>query len=466
MKLKYALGFMLLSFIFACSNDSEELIQSQLFGLSETAMDFQSAAGKKSVAVLGAEGEVTASVVSANSEWCKVEIKKGNALDSIQVTVEENLKAKSRTATVNINQGEHQRQFLVRQSQKFFTSISKVLNLSAAKGPGQVRLTWTEPVEDNFNHVKVSAYNSGGDLHSSVVVAKGVTEHVISGLLSSGGEYSFEVQSFDLENEAGEIASIKSSAGKNVAFRFKEVPLPKWVGYYFKSSERITSTLQIGSNEFNQGEEVTISFDVDKSIMDEYNQSHGDALELMPGNAYSLSGIVYTSAKEYQNMSLSINTSSLKDRHSYAIPVKIKSVSSNLIDETFSTALLIYRVDDLAGWYTVERLSKCGEPESAYPDGKRRYIKRTGEYTWETGYLFREYANSEESEQTGITGSVQYITIDPSTKQLHIQQGSYGTNEDLNSFNAESNELIIDYEYSEWAGWWTNERMYNRGFTK
>ena len=77
MKLKYALGFMLLSFIFACSNDSEELIQSQLFGLSETAMDFQSAAGKKSVAVLGAEGEVTASVVSANSEWCKVEIKKG-----------------------------------------------------------------------------------------------------------------------------------------------------------------------------------------------------------------------------------------------------------------------------------------------------------------------------------------------------------------------------------------------------
>lgn len=128
-------------------------------------------------------------------------------------------------------------------------------------------------------------------------------------------------------------------------------------------------------------------------------------------------------------------------------------------------AFLIYHVDDLEGWYKVERLPKCGEPASKYTEGARRYIKRTWEYTWEIGYLFSQYANSTDS--TGASSTqLQFITIDPEIKKLHIQQGDYETSEDMNEFDPVKNELHIEYLYAAWADWWTHKRMFNRSVSK
>jgi hypothetical protein len=132
-----------------------------------------------------------------------------------------------------------------------------------------------------------------------------------------------------------------------------------------------------------------------------------------------------------------------------------------------NSVILVFHVDDLTGWYTVDRLPKCGESEGAYPqnpENRRRYIKRTGDYTWETGYLFRSYANNED--HTGSSADTQYITLNPDTKEIFIQQNGYAVSENLNRFDADTNELYIEYLYRDWAGWWTHEKMYNRSFYK
>ena len=149
----------------------------------------------------------------------------------------------------------------------------------------------------------------------------------------------------------------------------------------------------------------------------------------------------------------------------YAIPLRIKEVSAEEINETMNSIILIYHVDDLAGWYTVDRLSKCGEGAGQYPsnpNNRRRYIKRVNKTSWITGYLFKAYSASESHEGSG--SNVQYITINPENNNIHIQQGSYDIQDDRNIVDPIKNKLTIEYIYSDCAGWWTHESMYDRSF--
>lgn len=464
MKLKYITSLFILLAAFACQSDKEE-DSLQLFELSETALNFESDQGQQTFDVLGATEEVSATVASENTPWCTVELKKENNKITGTVTVEENVKTKSRTALVEVSQGTHKRSLLIKQIRKYFTTVKKVQNLQGQAGPGCVLLSWEEPVEDNFDHVVLSVKNSQEEVIKSVTLEKGTTTYKVDGLLSSEGEYLFEVQSYDKENESGEISTVRCHANKKVAFQFKDVPDYQYIGYYFRTNDEITTSFLLGSNEFNAGEEITIGFEVDPSLIKEYNETNNTDILLMPAEAYSLQDFRFNSTQTYQSFRITVNCSTLQDRKIYALPIKIASVSANMIEESGSVAFLIYHVDDLEGWYTVERLSKCGEPASKYPDGARRYIKRTGEYTWETGYLFSQYTSS--TDATGASpNQLQYITIDPGTKELHIQQGDYATSEDLNLFDPTTNELYIEYLYTAWAGWWTHERMFNRSIHK
>lgn len=45
-------------------------------------------------------------------------------------------------------------------------------------------------------------------------------------------------------------------------------------------------------------------------------------------------------------------------------------------------------------------------------------------------------------------------------------QGDYPVTTELNAFDADKEELHIEYLYRDWAGWWTAEKMYNRSGTK
>lgn len=464
MKLKYITSLILVLAVFACQSDKEE-DGLQLFELSETALNFESDKGQQTFEVLGTRLDVSATVSSIDTPWCTVELKTENNKITGIVTVEENVKVESRTALIEICQGTQKRNLMIRQTQKYFSTVKKVLNLQAQAGAGCIALSWEEPGEDNFGHVVINIKNSQEELIKSVTLEKGIITYTADGLLSSAGEYLFEVQSYDKENEAGETSTIRCRANKKVAFQFKDVPDYQYISYYFKSNDESTTTFLLGSNEFNGGEEVIIGFDVDPSLIKEYNEKNNADVLLMPAEAYSLPEFRFNSAQAFQTFKITINTSTLQDRKKYALPIKIATTSAYTIEESGNVAFLIYHVDDLEGWYTVERLPKCGEPASKYTEGARRYIKRTGEYTWETGYLFSQYANS--TDATGASSTqLQFITIDPDTKKLHIQQGDYETSEDMNEFDPVKNELHIEYLYAAWADWWTHERMFNRSVSK
>lgn len=464
MKLNYITCLFFLLVAFACQSDKEE-DSLQLFELSETALNFESNQGQQTFEVLGTTQDVSAIVSSEDTPWCSVELKKENNKITGVVAVEENVKVNSRTALIEVSQGTQKRNLIIRQSQKYFSTVSKVQNLQAEAGPGCITLSWEEPGVDNFDHVMINIKNSQEEVLKSVMLEKGVITYTADGLLSTAGEYLFEIQSYDKENEAGEIATISCRANKKVAFQFKDVPEYQYIGYYFKSNDESTTTFLLGSNEFNDGEEVIISFEVDPSLIKTYNEANNTDILLMPAEAYSLPDFSFKSTQSFQTFQITVNTSTLQDRKIYALPVKIAKVSANTIEESGSIAFLIYHVDDLQGWYTVERLPKCGEPASKYSEGARRYIKRTGDYTWETGYLFSQYTNS--TDATGASSTqLQFIKIDPETKTLHIQQGDYETIEDLNVFDPVKEELHIEYLYAAWAGWWTHERMFNRSVSK
>lgn len=460
----YILAFLIASLMISCQQEDSKSEATMLLGLSETSLTFPDTPGKQQIEVTGATGTPTVSIETSQSDWCTAVLAKENGKTILSVSVSENIKIKSRRATIELTDGKHIQSLLILQKQKIFGTIAHVNELVAQSGPGKVLLTWKEPQEDNFNHTTISVFDQNMNKVHSQQLEKGTTTYTVNGLLSSAGEYIFRIQSFDIENESGEIAEVRCSAEKRVSFKFKQIPTLSYVGYYFKSGNEVTSTFSIGSNEYNENEKVTISLSVEPSLIDNYNNKNEIKLTLMPSEAYTLTDVVFNGTKDFQEMKLAIRTDKLQDRKTYAIPLRIKSAADNPIDESDRDALFLYRVDDLEGWYTVQRLPKCGEPESSYPKGKKRYIKRTGDYTWETGYLFKSYAESEST--TESKDKIQFITLDPVSKKLHIQQGAYVTSEDLNIFDPVTNELHIEYLYTAWAGWWTHERMFNRGYLK
>lgn len=458
------IGLLLTCILLSCQDDESENDAIQLFGCTDTSLTFSNEAGTKSVEVTGTTGNLTVTTVGGLSDWFTVNTTKEKEKTILSVTVAENIKVKSRRATIELTNGTQKRSLFILQTPKYFDTVAAVKELKAESAPGTVILTWEEPREDNYHHIVISAYDAQKNLIHSQRLEKGITTYTVHDLLSSAGEYLFQLQSFDEENEEGEISEIRCAAQKNISFKFKQIPPVSYIGYYFKAGNEVVSSFSIGSSEFNEGEKVTAGLGTRESLIREFNSVNEMKLTLMPEDAYILDDFVYDGTQDFQEMKLTINTVKLQDRTTYAIPLEIISVSGYSIDETGSTALLIFRVDDFEGWYTVERLPKCGESAGSYPAGKRRYIKRTGAYTWETGYLFRSYADSENT--TEPADKIQFITLDPDTKKIHIQQGAYGTGEDLNEFDPATNELHIEYLYTEWANWWTHERMFNRSWQK
>lgn len=447
--------------LFSCKEDINYQ-SGTYFYLEKTQINFSSKAEEIAISFFNAGGETKAFVVSENSDWCSASVSD----DKIIIKATENILARSRTAKIEVSNGGQKILLLVRQAQKYFTYIAAVRNLQAVAGLGEITLKWQEPVEDNFSHVVIRFVKSG-ELQE-ITIKKGITEHTIKELRNGDGEYEFSLQSIDHEGDLGEIVKISATAGKLVAMRFEDdLPL-QWLPYYLKTSDIYTTTLKIGSIEFNRNEPINIVFEADPTLLAAYNQENGTDVQLLPRNSYTLpDNYKFLSLASYQEMQIEINTSHLKDRTRYGLPLRIKSAEPATISDIKSSTLILFNVEDLAGWYTVDRLPKCGEGAGNYPanpEDRRRYIKRTGDTTWETGYLFRSYVNNEE--HTGSGNAVQYIRIDPVTKKIYIQQGNYAVSNSLNTFDLTNNELHIEYEYSDWAGWWTHEKMHRRSIKK
>jgi hypothetical protein len=447
-------------FIPAC-RDEISYHPGNYFSLSATRADFDSNAGSKSLEIINRGGTVVAAV-TAGDGWCTAQVS-GN---SLTVSVSENISASGRTAKIRVTDGDESLEVLVRQAQKYFSRIAAVRNAEAVPGPGEITLKWVKPEEDNFSHVIVT-YEIQGQQYRTVV-DKNLTEYTVKELLSSNGEHVFTIQSVDRDNDSGETVTVRAVPGKLVAFRFEKDPEPQLLPLYLRTSDIYTATVRTGTLEYDENVSIPVQFETDASLLELYNQTNSTAIEPLPESAYSLPGDwLFTGTAEFQDLNIPVNVSLLQDRKVYGLPLTVKPSERANVSEVMNSVILIFHVDDLAGWYTVDRLPNCGEGEGAYPASpadRRRYIKRTGDYTWETGYLFRSYAN-DENHVSGSTDT-QYITLNPDTGEISIQQNGYPVSENLNRFDADTNELYIEYLYRDWAGWWTHEKMYNRSLYK
>jgi len=398
-------------------------------------------------------------------DWAEVKVEGNN----LEVSVLRNELLKPRLAAIKVSIGVKTYEILIRQAGRRFSDIPQVTELNATPLPGQVKLNWVNPKQDNFSHVIVS-YKSQGDSIVKVLEA-GTTEYLVENLLSSEGLYTFYVQSIDKDGDKGNVSEIQSNALKLVSFQFEKTESHQYVPYYFRSNNVIQAGVRIGSREYEANQAIPFKLEIDLEVLNRYNAAHQTSYLAIDKSWVDLSSeFLFKGISPFENLNLSINIEQMENGNTYALPIRIKIDTENVIvDPKESEAVFVFHVDDLSGWYTVDRLSKSGESASQYPSNekdRRRYIKRVGPNKWETGYLFQSYAQSETQVGSNITNR-QFIEIDTENSSIiRVQQGVYVTSEHLSRFDVAENEFIIEYLYRDWANYWTHERMYNRSFTK
>ena len=88
----------------------------------------------------------------------------------------------------------------------------------------------------------------------------------------------------------------------------------------------------IGSD-FICKEDIHFELEIDPDAVDSYNKEGKDFIEMMPKDAYSIetTSIILKSGEKEVKTSVSVDGKSLKNWHSYAIPITIKSVSQSLL---------------------------------------------------------------------------------------------------------------------------------------
>ena len=217
--------------------------------------------------------------------------------------------------------------------------------------------------------------------------------------------------------------------------------------------------MRVGSAEFNEDQKITVGVAVDQSVLAAYNQKNGTSYTYITREHILWERLTYTGTTELSGLQHPVRYTHIGDRKIYALPLRIASVSSAEISEIMSSVVVVFYVDDLEGWYTVDRLSKNGEPASSYRQilWTDAGIRRTGAHLGDRLSFVPIQQVKSGQEPNGS----QYISLDPATKQITIKQGSYPSNNHLNEFNITTNELHIEYHYPDWPGWWNHERMYN-----
>ncbi|MEP7144702.1 MAG: DUF1735 domain-containing protein [Ferruginibacter sp.] len=101
------------------------------------------------------------------------------------------------------------------------------------------------------------------------------------------------------------------------------------------------------------GQDITVGFKIDPSLVSSYNAQHGTNYIILPAASYTvpnLSGVVKAGQTSSNTLSIQVTTKTLDKSFKYIIPVSIASVSSGFIDSALGTTY--FRVD------TISRLEK------------------------------------------------------------------------------------------------------------
>ena len=381
--------------------------------------------------------------------------------------MEENTKVDSRIAKIRVSSGSDYKDVMVRQDQKYFDYIPSVKNLKAVSGPGRIFLSWDLPEEDNFSHVIIKFIKGGETIE--IKLPPGTTEYTVLELKAEDGEYSFTVQSYDKENDPGQIGQVTMAASKLVALRFEKNLDTQWVPFYLRTQDNQTTKLKVGSLEYDEGNQISVKFGIDESLLTDYNSANNTNYIILPSNAYSLpQDFIYNSEDYFQDLLLNINISLLEDRTVYALPLTITEAINSEVSEIMNSTLIVYYVEDLQGWYTVDKLPKSSEGGYANnpdPQTRRRYVKRIGTTRWVTGYQFNQYATSEDHDNMSDWYK-QFINIDPDTKQITATQEYFATKAHESYYDFDDNTFYMIYQLVEWGGWWGAEKMHSRSLKR
>lgn len=287
----------------------------------------------------------------------------------------------------------------------------------------------------------------------------------IAAELGYGSDYviSLKVESLNanIEETEGKTNVLLVLNVLRPTFRFTNEEVSDiWFSQHYDDMD-FTYDVAIGCD-FTSDEDVHFELSIDQEAINVYNSRNKNVVEMMPEEAFSIheTNITLKSGEKEVKTTITVNGAILKNWHSYAIPIKLKSVSKYYFDETKKTILVIYRPDNLQGWYTVDAMNKNSKDWSVSSYPIRRFIKKTGPYTYETGYGARCYCDAETT--ANAPNDRQYIVRDPITNQLVIREGVYVDMNASNYYDTEKEELTICYEFKGWPGTWTHEFMHSR----
>ena len=225
--------------------------------------------------------------------------------------------------------------------------------------------------------------------------------------------------------------------------KFELAAFNSYLPYHFKVAGARTDKISFGKKA-NDGVAENGRVEVDPAVLTAYNQANSTSIEMLPATVYSIptANFAFSGAANYQDFNITINRNiDLPDEKVYALPLKM------IIDgsEKTPTTVVLYHVDDLSGWYTVDRLPNSSDGAGSYPSdpaARRRYITRTSATTWKTGYLFRSYVGSE-THQPNAVNDAQEITLDPATKKVSVKQGRFAGATQQSSFDPNTEELSV-----------------------
>lgn len=242
-------------------------------------------------------------------------------------------------------------------------------------------------------------------------------------------------------------------------------------------AEPVNYEIKVGLVGFVNENGETVELETDGTKVESYNSANPDAepLVLMPDNAYSFPDKVLTLAAGANSVTglITVDPAKLENWKSYVIPLKVKSSSIDF--DNRNSIMLICRIDNLQGWYMVEEMEGNQRDWSInhkdfgllnYPFA--RYIKKTGAYTYETGYFARSYTFEETTTITPNGRNI--ITRNPKTNAVDVHEGGYYSYS-LSSYDSKAGELTIHYNYVGSAGATggsdpVREKMVNRKATR
>ena len=90
---------------------------------------------------------------------------------------------------------------------------SAVLNITSQELPGQIQLNWDIPADSSFYYMKIKYFDPLTESEKTTVTSVYTNELIISDTRAKFGEYEFTFQTFNNNNEGGDILSVKARSG-------------------------------------------------------------------------------------------------------------------------------------------------------------------------------------------------------------------------------------------------------------